>query len=768
MWLKKMRKRKIQYFIIAFILMISTAILLACISFTLETRKFVDDYYQYDKCPILFDIVKDKNGIDILENDKDVMNLLDHVETCKAKYVQDEFYNGDTKLTNESILVYTIDDVNKIGYSLPIVDGDDVSHPADGEIWICRIFAKATGLGVGDEFKIGDKNGKTYTISAIVDSPECSSGFIDNYPCYVNSDSIEDVPGNMAYGVQMYVKDADVSYKDIDDVLPEEYKNIVASDMNRNTLKLCLSILATIFGGVGVAAAILILAVSIIVIRYMVRSVIHKEFHMIGIYMATGKSNKDIKKMYFSIYMVTGFVGIAVGIVAGRPLAEYLAKEIICGMNGFSLSYITNIFSLLIVIFMASVLAFNIWRELKKINKITPIQALDTGIRSSKKKISRSVIKNAHSSLSVAINQIFKNKSMSILLVLVLTVSYYTCLFSGAVGLSLSHYSDDREIWENLPDYNGYIKVSGDQDIKEYLEESEYIDDYVYMTFDITSKVKMSFKGIDMTMDDANPMVYDNFTEERYENVPYTSGRICTNPHEITASEKFLKETDTSVGDYITININNKDMDFLIVGSYSAMMRGGVSFYMQAQDFAEAGVTPELNNILFFLKDGKSYDDFEKDFKEHFSESKIYRDFKSTEQEGETVTDIAYPICVVLFVSFLSFSVLNIVNVIYTQNREKRKEYGILKAMGFSTGYICRVNIIQLSLESVVAILVTVILNETLSPILYSLACGIKYINKPVWLTVLTCSGIYGILMLITVVMLLGIRKISPVELIEE
>lgn len=766
MWWKKIKRRKLQFLFIGFILMISTAILVACISFTLETKKYVDDYYRYDKSPIYFDLIFDKKGLDILQENLTTMQYLDKLELSEAKYVKDEFFKGSHKLSNDSILVYALDDIQSLGYSLSIAQGEEKECPGDGEIWVCHTYAKAVGLHVGDELTIGDKEGLTYTVTTIVNTPECSSGFIDNYPCYVNSSTLSNMTGVKAYGICMYAK-ANVTIKELNEALPEEYKKLILSSIDRETLKLCLSILPGIFGGVGIAAALLILGVSIIVIRYMVRSVIDKEYHMIGIYKAMGRSNTEIRTIYFLSYMVTGLIGIMGGLILGRPLAIYLGNEILSNMKGFRLSYLTNLISLFVMIFMAVLLMLNIWLELKILKQITPVQAMAVGVKSTRQKLCKSVIKYAHHTGAMAINRIFKEKGKSLLIIMVLTVSYYICLMTSAVGLSLSNYTRDRDIWENLPDYDGYINIVNKENIADYLKNSPYVKDYVEFTLS-PDNINMSFNDCDLTKNEANPMVYKNFTSARYADVPFTAGRICTNPHEITVSEQFLKKAGRAVGDYIKIDINGVEINFLIVGSYSAMMRGGVSFYIQAQDLLEAGAIPDLSTVMFFLKDGISYEKFARDFKNHFSDSKIYQDFDFIKQEGRTVNDISVPICIVLFAAFAVFSFLNIVNVIYTQNRENKKKYGILKAVGFTAGYIYRETMIGLTIESAVAILITILLHETLSPVLFSLACGIHYICKPVWLTAIVCTGIYLCIMILTIIMLLPVRKITPVELMEE
>lgn len=189
---------------------------------------------------------------------------------------------------------------------------------------------------------------------------------------------------------------------------------------------------------------------------------------------------------------------------------------------------------------------------------------------------------------------------------------------------------------------------------------------------------------------------------------------------------------------------------------------------MQESDFKELGFPIDYQTLLVFLKKDVKYDRFAKDFEKAVPQSLIFEDFNFVEREGDTVGEIANPICAVLFIAFAAFSILNIVNLIHTQTKENRRKYGILKAMGFTTGYILRENLASLTIQYAIAIVLTILLNEWLSPILFSLACGVRYICKPAWLMATVGGTMYVVLMIIACLMLLSIRKIKPVELMEE
>lgn len=765
MWMRKIVRRKTQFTIIMLLTMMASAILTACISFTIETQQFVDEYYSVENSPMCFAVSGREDAAELILEDKDASKVVSKIVEGKAKYITDVFYVNDKKISNEGNFAYDISNLDEIGYPVTIAEGEEKEAPGDGEIWISHIFAKAYDVQVGDNFKIGD--GQEYRVSAIVNTALCSSGFIDAYPFYVNEKTLKDMSGTEGYVVNIFTDDEELSLRELQEVLPEEFAQSQMIMLDKETLKMCLNILAGIFGGVGVVAAIIILVVSMVVFRYLVRATIAKEYQMIGIYKALGRDNREIKRIYLTAYMVAGMVGMLPGFFLARPLAGYLGRTALGGNREFVLTGKTTVIGIAVILFMGLVLLLNVYSELKKVHSISPIQAMNLQNLSSKEKLCKSVIPNASSSAAMAVNGICKRKGMSLLIIMILTVSVYMDVMAGEVALTLSKYAQDRNIWENLPDYDCMIKTMGNEEALKYIQNSKDVEDYVQVMLDPVCS-DMKIEGTQWTADEAHPMIYENFNEKRYENVPFTKGRICLEKHEIAVSEQFLTEVGKEVGDYIKISFGEKEINCLIVGSYSAMMKGGASFYMQEEDFRELGFKINYDTILVFLNENVDYDKFSEEFEKVVDESQIYKDFNFVEREGDTVREIANPICVVLSVAFAAFSVLNIVNMVHTQLKENRRKYGILKAMGFTTGYICRENVISFTIQYVIAVVVTILLSEWISPIMFSLACGVRYICKPAWLVAAVAGAMYVILMMITLLMLRTIKNIKPVELMEE
>lgn len=765
MWINKIKKKKLQFTIIALILFMTTGILAACISFSMESIKFVDDYFENDKCPMFMYLLRNQEVVEQFKQDEDLQELTErYVESTAVEITEDVYLKGE-KISRVGIFVAGFDNYKDLDYKLTIYDGEEKKKPSNDEVWVAKTFADGFDLDVDDEIQFG-KGEKIYKISAIVNVPQCSSGLIDNYFIYTNTDEIENIQGERCYGINLYAKDG-VTKSEMGDVLPIVDESDIVWDIDKGTLDKCLRIMIVIFSGVGTACGIVIMIVSMIVIRYLIRATISKEYASIGIYHAIGQTNKQIISTYYIAYAVAGAVGSFAGIFLSRPISIYLIKKTVGVADDFKPTYITGIISAIVAVLTLIVLSISVLAEIKKVKKVSPVEAINMNKLTTKEKVAKSIIPNASSSGATAVNGLVKSKGMTILTVMVLTVAIYMNLFTTASRHTLGKYDEDRHIWENLPDYDAYISINDDEGVRDYLEKNEDVVDFVKMNFDNDFYgIKCTDEGIEE--DEYNFTVYENFTEERYKDVPILEGRICTNPHELTMSKALLKNLDKEVGDYITLTGNGKEIEFLIVGVVSSMYRGGISCYINEADVKEFGFETKMSYYLVFLRDGVSYEDFEEDFEKNATTARIYEDYEFIRQEKKVVSGIANPIFDVIIASVSAFSILIIINMLYSKIKENRKKYGILKAMGFSSGYIRRQNLIELTIEYVVAVVFALIMHFTLSPIFFSLACGIKFIRKPLYLTVGVSLGMYLIMIIIARLMLTVVKKISPVELMEE
>jgi putative ABC transport system permease protein len=132
------------------------------------------------------------------------------------------------------------------------------------------------------------------------------------------------------------------------------------------------------------------------------------------------------------------------------------------------------------------------------------------------------------------------------------------------------------------------------------------------------------------------------------------------------------------------------------------------------------------------------------------------------------IKDMIVPVTLIMIVVFIVFSILNISNLLLQNHADNRKQYGILKALGFSTGYIAARNAWKIFLLSVFAAGAGFLLHILLSKGLFAEALQMDALDVAIPQTLLLLGGLLILLLAVTLLFCVPIRKITPLELMEE
>ena len=119
-------------------------------------------------------------------------------------------------------------------------------------------------------------------------------------------------------------------------------------------------------------------------------------------------------------------------------------------------------------------------------------------------------------------------------------------------------------------------------------------------------------------------------------------------------------------------------------------------------------------------------------------------------------------------VIFFATILINIINMIVMNNNEQKRNFGIMKAYGFTDGYIIRRNVYRISILSVIGLSLAAALDQLFTSKIYYASMGVAaYRTAPLETTILLASGL-GAIIVITLLLSLSIKKISPKNLMEE
>ena len=582
---------------------------------------------------------------------------------------------------------------------------------------------------------------------------------------YINEEDYNKFIGNEE--VDFMIIDSSMN----NDELMETIDSIFTTDMklynirSYKDLQESANMINDVVAGLGIISAIFMLVVTIIIIRFFIRSTIFSEYSAIGTYKAVGFTNRDVMNFYKKCYVLVGIVSSILGAIIGIPASKIMGNIILEYITNYNITFKSTIVAIIMAILTFVMLYLNVFLALRKIKKITPVDAFRIGVTSSKAKMKKSLIKNAKSSLAVAINDIFKNKGKSLLTILVIAVAFYVCLVFLNMCYSFETLDDKASGWVGSPTSHFCIEAKNkvvEDEVLEYLDNNKYVDNYVYGSLSYHGTIESLEDSISLKTVWA--MVFNTYNSEDY-NVNYAEGRPPKNKNEIGIDSTSLSKSDLEVGDYIKLKINGKEDEFLITGTYDTV--GGSegihllnSYFNNKEEY--------LNTVAVLLKDKNDLENFKKDFNDHFSGYEIKKISEYIGGVKNSIQAIMIPVTIIIIIVFVAFTLLNIINLIIMNYKEQERNYGIMKAYGFTTGYIIRKNFFRIGILSILGLTISVICNRLFTAKLFWKGLGCDGYNITQLYSSIFIIGGLIIIMAITGGLCYKVKKISPKELMEE
>lgn len=764
MWKKKLKKKKLQFFIIGILLMFGTAILSACINVGIQISNLTDEVYDNNKFD--FCMLSSKGTSKLLE---DSVDNLKNIQCYKMEEVL--AYHDDTSISdfNSDVYFIALDDYTDMDWKIiPIEKNSNENGPKEGEIWIQKIIADAHDVKVGDKYVIDNDNKDELEVTALVNDAMKPNTMASGQYIYMNENDFDKINGNKE--VDFSLINSNMTKDELQSKIDSQFaKNdilyLILSSENTKAPALTINGLVT---GLGIISSICMLLITIIIIRFFVRSTILSEYGAIGTYKSLGYTTKDIIGFYSKCYAIVGLVASTVGSFTGILLSYFMGNIITEYITKYKIAPISIIIALIVAAAVFGLLFINLRLALRRIKKITPVDAFRIGTTSSKSKMKRSFIKNASSSFATAINDLFKYKGRSVLIILVVTVAFYISLVFLNMCYSFETIDDKASAWVGVPTSHCCIGTKDannevSNEILEYLDNNKYVDHYVYGSIGVHEPVDCLQS--DISLKTANVMSFNTYEDGKY-NVNYATGRPPENCEEIGIDYASLENSSLEIGDYIKLKINDKEDSFLITGTFNTV--GNTAALHMMNSYFDNNNIKVKDCIAIYLNNKSDFDEFKNDIEENFND---YNVKKITEYIGDvknSIQAIMIPVTIMIIVIFLMFTMLIITNLIITSNKQNEKNFGIMKAYGFTTGYIIRRNVFRIGILSAIGITLSVILNKLITAKVFWMSLGCDGFNMSIPYTVIFATLGYLVIILLTILLSAGIRKISPKELMEE
>lgn len=760
MWRKKIMQKKTQYTLIGIMIFVTIAIFSLCFCFTSEFSMFSQSVLTDENSSDVYMMGIGTNElVDNLTNDT-VKENIDTYNTYEGSTVSVPimFKEKDITMMYQSML--SIDSIDKVPEFVACEVEGDKKAPGKGEIWVSKSMATPCDIRIGDKITLKYdepvelKVTGIYTASFLITSNFCFA------PLIVSDEDIESFTSekqSAIFGINLK-EDDEEHITELRDAFP--YCAFTAS--RTQLLENFMSVASSV-GSFGTIAALIVFLVALVIIRYIVKATILSEFKSIGVYKSLGYRSKEICGFYIKGYMAIGLVAALVGAFLPLPLVEKLGVDCSQYAEGFELTEVSYSVSIMSIVLFMGLLYYSLRKALKDVRKKSAVEIINIGqTMSYKKKVSRSVIKSASSPLQMAVNDIWKHKMVAVLIFLVFILSIYLSLLFAMIGYSSYKMNDNANLWFAVPQNNTYVMGNISDEVIEWIEKNDKVDSFVYGNLLYSIKIES-----DDTENSLSSVTFDIYNDTSTEKTGVKiNGNAPNGKNEIAVTSSTLSIIEREVGEFVRLKINDKEAEYKITGTYNSLL-SNVGIMMTTETMKECNEDYVPYTAFVTLKRITDFDSFKEQIEDKFSGVTADKEWFAIDNSMTATRDMLLSISVILVVVLIVFAVLNVAVVLLMENSNRHRQYGIMKALGFTSGYIMKQNICKNMIYTLVGIVFALCIHLSVSKEFLAQKIidafsdsGVLMIGIMVLFT--------GFVALLTYLLSLGIRKIMPIELMEE
>lgn len=463
-----------------------------------------------------------------------------------------------------------------------------------------------------------------------------------------------------------------------------------------------------ICSGVVSAMAFFVLLISLVVIASNVIHYIQENMKNLGVLKASGYTSGQLIRalllQFLSITLVSAASGAALSYCLFPTVNTMMISQ--TGIP-YTVKFLPLPFAAVILL-IAGTVALSVWFSSRRIRKIDPIVALRQGVRthSFKRNLVPLEKTGAPLQMALALKTTLSNKKQNITVCVTMLVLSLIVVFSG---LMTENLIVDMEPFINLivgesADSCISIRTGAEEAFRQLVKE----DPAVQKAYLFHSAEVRHAEGLDLLA-----TISDDFSLLNNQQICY-QGRYPKYDNEVALAAKYARENNLKTGDEITLTTEGNEAVYLISGLTQISNNLGLDCMLTRSGYERIG---RLQNPTYYInvKEGTDVDTFNDHLaKELRSEVNITINILSV-MEGTASVYVSLMTIIVIAILLLSAVIITFVLylLVRTLLSAKRLDYGILKALGFTTG--------QLILQTAMSFMPTMLLSTAVGLVISSL-----------------------------------------------
>jgi len=641
-----------------------------------------------------------------------------------------------------------------------------------GAIYVPYFIMLSGGYDIGDDFRVFLSGAElNFTVAGGTEEIMFGSQTNPVYRFYISDERFEEIAGALPEnGIILLSARLENSVDDV--FFQADYNREVSTEglsfaYGYSDAKQSRTVIPVIASIVITAFAIILLAVSLIVIRFRIVNSIEENMTNIGAQKAIGYRSVQIITS-----IVTQFAGIAIiGGIAGILLSQMLIPVIAKALEpmtalvwnpGFVVG--TALIALLSVLLTISIISF---LSARRISKLHPLIALRGGLATHSFKRNPLPLEKSRAPLGLvfAIKQLLqKKKQAAAICVIVAAVT-----MSTVAGIAVNYNMGDgregfaRALFGEMPDANFMLKdnVDGEAFKERLLARPE-----VRKSFGYETSVTLLVDGINIqasVVEDCSLLESNMIIDGRY---PRHNNEIAIGPSTSRVAEK-------GIGDTVMVKTGESEKEYIVTGIVQFFQNGGFIGMITGGGISEIRPDYRFAGYNVYLWDGASVKTLIESVQT--AEGNVFDSVIDMQDNLESLMNSMSGIFTAVAAGILAVTIFVVILVLYmvikTTILHRKRELGIQKAVGFTTFQLMN----QIALNMTPVILAGVVAGAFagyfgLNPMMVAImgGMGIVRVNLPVPLdqTIIVCIALVAISYLVSMLIARRIRKISAYALV--
>ena len=530
------------------------------------------------------------------------------------------------------------------------------------------------------------------------------------------------------------------------------------------------TVIVKILAGFMAVFALIIMIICIIMIVFTINNNISRDIINIGALRAVGYTVGQIRATLTVEYVIIGAVGSVFGITLSYlfcPVAEKMFIREICGIVWKKQFY--PVITLGVLGGMLAVMICVSYFSTRKIKKLHPATALRFGLKSNSFKKNHFPLSETKGDLNIllALKSSMQNMGQNITVFFIIMAVAFVAVFSGLLfyNTKVDITNFQRMIQGDAPD--AYI----------YLEDTSF--EASYKAIDKIKNVNgiSQVYGLGWTTASVGGGDVDLLyvTEPEYVYCGVYEGEIMRRDNEVVVGSTVAERLGVGVGDEIVIEYGDESGRYLITGLQQSMLsnriyitdKGAQAIGVNTTyDYLRARVTDATDKkVDIVLSTIKEMDDCGvSDVKNY------YRHVRSNENTPVYAVGFIVLVMIILSVATVLFVIRLLLKTVFIK---KEREFGIKKAVGFTSTQLRYQLSLSLMPTTIIAAVTGSVLGYLLLNPLFTLILGgygIRNANlllQPLMILI-TAAAVTAMVFVFCFVMSGRMKKLSAYKLIQE